>query len=317
MTSLDQLKTFTKVVADTGDFQSIKKYQPLDSTTNPSLILSAAQKPEYQPLIDDALKYAKEHGKNLKEQVELAMDKVAVNFGLEILKIIPGRVSTELDARLSFDTEATIKKAHDIIKLYKEAGIDKEKILVKIASTWEGIQAAKRLEQEGIHCNLTLLFSLAQAVVCAEAKVTLISPFVGRITDFYKQKTGQNYEPANDPGIISVKTIYNYYKQYGYKTVVMGASFRSKEQVLALSGCDLLTVSPQLLEELANANVHVERVLDATKTTHLDRVGHDENTFRWLLNEDEMATVKLSEGIRKFAADLVKLEGEITHKLQH
>jgi len=315
--SLDQLKQFTKVVADTGDFQSIKKYQPQDSTTNPSLILAASQKPEYKSLIDDALSYAKSKGKNLHEQVELALDKIAVNFGLEILKIVPGRVSTEIDARLSFDKETTIAKARDIIKLYKESGIDKEKILIKIASTWEGIQAAKQLEEEGIHCNLTLLFSLVQAVACAEAKVTLISPFVGRITDFYKQKTGQNYEPSNDPGVLSVKTIYSYYKQHGYKTVVMGASFRSKEQVLALAGCDLLTVSPALLEELASSQVNVPRILDASKSSSIERISSDEKNFRWLLNEDEMATAKLSEGIRKFAADLVKLEDEIKKKLQN
>jgi len=315
--SLDQLKQFTKVVADTGDFQSIKKYQPQDSTTNPSLILAASQKAEYQHLIDDAINYAKSKAKTLEEQSHLAMDKIAVNFGLEILKIVPGRVSTEIDARLSFDKEATISKVHSIIQLYKEAGIDKERILVKIASTWEGIQAAKQLEEEGIHCNLTLLFSLIQAVACAEAKVTLVSPFVGRITDFYKQKTGQNYEPSKDPGVISVKTIYNYFKHYGYKTIVMGASFRSKEQILELSGCDFLTISPNLLEELASANVHVTRILDPSNVTPVEKIASDEKTFRWLLNEDEMATIKLSEGIRKFAADIVKLEEEVKKKLQN
>lgn len=315
--SLEQLKKFTVVVADTGDFQSIKKYQPQDSTTNPSLILAASQKTEYQALIDDAINYAKSKSKDLNEQLDLAMDKIAVNFGIEILKIVPGRVSTEIDARLSFDKEATVKKAREIIKLYKDAGVDKEKILVKIASTWEGIQAAKQLEEEGIHCNLTLLFSLVQAVACAEAKVTLISPFVGRITDFYKQKTGQNYEPSKDPGVVSVKTIYTYFKQYGYKTVVMGASFRSKEQVLELAGCDLLTVSPNLLEELASTNAEVHRVLDSSKISHVDKILSDEKNFRWLLNEDEMATFKLAEGIRKFAADIVKLEGEIKKKLQN
>jgi transaldolase len=244
------------------------------------------------------------------------MDKLAVNFGLEILKIVPGRVSTEIDARLSFDTEATIKKAHEIIQLYKDSGIDKEKILVKIASTWEGIQAAKKLEEQGIHCNMTLLFSLIQAVASAEAKATLISPFVGRITDFYKQKTGQNYEPSQDPGVISVKNIFNYFKQSGYKTVVMGASFRSKEQVLALAGCDYLTVSPNLLEELASSNIEVPRILDPAKPHPIEKISHDEKTFRWLMNEDEMATVKLSEGIRRFAADLVKLESEIKKKIE-
>jgi len=268
-------------------------------------------------LVEDAVKYGKAHGKDLKKQIEYAMDKLAVNFGVEILKIVPGRVSTEIDARLSFDTKATINKAHEIIKLYKEAGIEKEKILIKVSSTWEGIQAAKQLEQDGIHCNLTLLFSLAQAVACAEAKITLISPFVGRITDFYKQKTGQNYTPDQDPGIISVKQIFNYYKYFGYKTVVMGASFRTKEQVIALAGCDLLTVSPQLLEELSNSNIEVPHALDASKPNKVDKIDVDEINFRWLLNEDEMATAKLSDGIRRFAADSIKLEGEIAKKLEH
>jgi len=315
--SLEKLKQFTTVVADTGDFQTMKKYQPQDATTNPSLILSATQKPEYQQLVNDAIEYGKSKGKDLKEKVEFTLDKIAVNFGIEILKIVPGRVSTEIDARLSFDTEATVKKAREIIKLYKDAGIDKEKILVKIASTWEGIQAAKQLEQEGIHCNLTLLFSLVQAVACAESKVTLISPFAGRITDFYKQKTGKNYTPDEDPGVVSVRTIYNYFKQNGYKTVVMGASFRSKEQVLALAGCDLLTVSPNLLEELASSNVDVPRVLDPSKLSSVEKITPDEKTFRWLMNEDEMATSKLAEGIRKFAADIIKLEDEITKKIKN
>jgi len=261
--------------------------------------------------------YGKSKGKDLNEKAEYTLDKIAVNFGIEILKIVPGRVSTEIDARLSFDTEATIKKAKEIIQLYKDSGIDKEKILIKIASTWEGIQAAKQLEQEGIHCNLTLLFSLIQAVACAESKITLISPFAGRITDFYKQKTGQNYTPEQDPGVLSVRSIYNYFKQSGYKTVVMGASFRTKEQVLALAGCDLLTVSPNLLEELANSNVDVPRKLDPAKLTPIEKITPDEKTFRWLLNEDEMATTKLAEGIRRFAADLTKLEDEIKKKIQH
>jgi len=315
--SLEKLKQFTIVVADTGDFQSIKKYQPQDATTNPSLILNATQDPRYQHLVDDALVYGKSKGKDLNEKAEYTLDKIAVNFGIEILKIVPGRVSTEIDARLSFDTEATIKKAKEIIQLYKDSGIDKEKILIKIASTWEGIQAAKQLEQEGIHCNLTLLFSLIQAVACAESKITLISPFAGRITDFYKQKTGQNYTPEQDPGVLSVRSIYNYFKQSGYKTVVMGASFRTKEQVLALAGCDLLTVSPNLLEELANSNVDVPRKLDPAKLTPIEKITPDEKTFRWLLNEDEMATTKLAEGIRRFAADLTKLEDEIKKKIQH
>jgi len=314
--SLEQYKKFTTVVSDTGDFDSIQKYKPQDSTTNPSLISTAAQLPQYQRLVEEAISYGKEHGKDENQKTSIAMDKLAVNFGLEILKIVPGRVSTEVDARLSFDTEATIAKARELIALYKDAGIDKERILIKVASTWEGIQAAKELEKEGIHCNLTLLFSLGQAIACAEAGVTLISPFVGRITDFYKQKEGKNYPAHEDPGVISVKNIFNYYKYHGYKTVVMGASFRTKEQVLELAGCDLLTVSPALLEELAQSNIEVTQKLDATKATAVPKQPMDEKTFRWELNEDEMATVKLSDGIRKFAADLKKLEDSIKARIK-
>jgi len=267
-------------------------------------------------LVNDAISYGKKHGQNEEEMVSISLDKLAVNFGIEILKIVPGRVSTEVDARYSFDFEANIKKARGLIALYKEAGIDKERILIKIASTWEGIQAAKELEKEGIHCNLTLLFSLPQAIACAEAGVTLISPFVGRITDFYKQRDGKSFVPHEDPGIISVKTIYNYYKHHGYKTVVMGASFRTKEQVIELAGCDLLTVSPTLLEELAQSNVEVIQKLDSHKTTPVPKQPLDEKTFRWQLNEDEMATVKLAEGIRKFAADLKKLEDSVRTKIK-
>lgn len=314
--SLEQFKKFTTVVADTGDFDSIQKYKPQDSTTNPSLIFTAAQLPQYKRLVDEAIEYGKTHGKDENEKTSIALDKLAVNFGIEILKIVPGRVSTEVDARLSFDTEANIKKAREIIALYKESGIDKERILIKIASTWEGIQAAKELEKEGIHCNLTLLFSLPQAIACAEAGVTLISPFVGRITDFYKQKEGKNYAPHEDPGIISVRNIFNYYKHHGYKTTVMGASFRTKEQVIELAGCDLLTVSPNLLEEMAQSNIEIVQKLDAQKITPVPKKPLDENTFRWELNEDEMATVKLSEGIRRFAADLKKLEDSIRSKIK-
>jgi transaldolase len=314
--SLEQLKQFTTVVADTGDFQLINKYKPQDSTTNPSLIYAASQLAPYKHVVDDAINYGKSKGKTLAEQTEFAMDKLGVNFGLEILKIVPGRVSTEIDARLSFDTEKTIKKAKDIIALYKEAGIAKERILVKIASTWEGIQAAKELEKEGIHCNLTLLFALVQAAACAEVGVTLISPFAGRITDFYKKAHGKDsYLPSEDPGVLSVKTIFNYYKKHGYKTVVMGASFRTKEQVIELAGCDFLTISPQILEELASANVPVVRKLDPQNTTDVPKVATDEKTFRWLMNEDEMAENKLADGIRRFAADLVKLENEVKKKL--
>jgi len=310
--SLDQLKQFTIVVADTGDFHSMQKYKPQDSTTNPSLLYTASKMPQYKNLVDDAILYGKTHGKDQKEILLKAVDKMAVNFGAEILKIVPGRVSTELDARLSFDTQGSIQRAKQIISLYKELGIDKERILIKIASTWEGIQAAKVLEQEGIHCNLTLLFSLIQAIACAESGITLISPFVGRITDFYKQKEGKTFQPKEDPGVLSVQRIYNYLKYFGYKTVVMGASFRSKEQILELSGCDLLTVSPALLEELSSANIPVTRQLDPSKVTDpKSKIPSDEKSFRWLLNQDEMATIKLAEGIRKFAEDLEKLETEV------
>jgi len=315
--SLDQLKQYTTVVSDSGDFQLIEKYKPQDSTTNPSLVYSAAQLSQYKHLVDDAIKYGKSKGKDVNEQTQLALDKIAVNFGVEILKIVPGRVSTELDARLSFDKESCIRKARDIIALYKEAGIAKERILVKIASTWPGIQAARELEKEGIHCNLTLLFSLVQAVACGDAGVTLISPFAGRITDFYKKRDNKDsYLPHEDPGVVSVKQIYNYYKRYGVKTVVMGASFRTKEQVTELAGCDYLTVAPQLLEELSKSNAHVERKLDASKTTDVPKLHVDENTFYWLLNEDEMAHSKLAEGIRRFAADLAKLETELRKKIE-
>jgi transaldolase len=317
-TALEQLKKFTTVVADTGDFESIGKYHPQDATTNPSLILAASQNPHYQHLIDAAIEYAKKNATSLDQQVSLALDKLAVNFGAEILKLIPGRVSTELDARLSFDTEACLTKAREIINLYKEIGVDKQRILIKIASTWEGIQAAKQLEQEGIHCNLTLLFSLTQAVACAEAGVTLISPFAGRITDFYKQKENRTtpYPPHEDPGVVSVSQIFNYYKKHGYKTVVMGASFRTKEQITELAGCDFLTVSPQLLEDLHNSNAQVTRKLDAEHPqTDLPKLHLDQKTFLWDLNENEMAHFKLAEGIRKFTADIRKLEQTVRQKL--
>jgi len=315
--ALDQLKTFTLVVADTGDFEAMRKYRPQDSTTNPSLIYAAAQLPQYKGLVEDALNYGRKNGKTLRSQVELALDKLSVNFGLEILKIVPGRVSTEVDARLSFDEGATIKKARELIKLYKEAGISKDRVLIKVASTWEGIQAAKQLEREGIHCNLTLLFSLTQAAACAEAGVTLISPFVGRITDFYKAQAKKDFAPTEDPGVQSVTRIYNYYKAHGYKTVVMGASFRTKEQIIELAGCDLLTISPGLLEELAKSTQPLTRKLDPTKLQKVPtKFVPDAKTFAWQMNDDEMASFKLAEGIRKFAADLVKLEQEITKRIQ-
>eukprot|EP01116_Phalansterium_solitarium_P004713 TRINITY_DN157_c0_g1_i1.p2 TRINITY_DN157_c0_g1~~TRINITY_DN157_c0_g1_i1.p2 ORF type:complete len:323 (+),score=136.76 TRINITY_DN157_c0_g1_i1:175-1143(+) len=316
-TALASLKEWTLVVADTGDFKLIEKYQPQDSTTNPSLIYAASRIPQYAHLVDEAVTFGKTKGKDRNESVSLAMDKLAVNFGLEILKLVPGRVSTEIDARLSFDTDATVKKAHEIIALYKDAGIDKERILIKIASTWEGLQAARILEKEGIHCNLTLLFNLAQAAVAAEVGVTLISPFVGRITDFYKKRdnVALSYSVDQDPGIISVRRIFNYYKYHGYKTIVMGASFRSAEQVLALSGCDALTISPALLEELASRQAGTSQQLDASKAEAVPKIDVSEKSFRWELNQDEMATSKLAEGIRGFAADLAKLEADITKKI--
>ncbi|KAF8944981.1 Transaldolase [Haplosporangium gracile] len=320
MTALDQLKNFTTVVSDTGDFESIAQYKPTDATTNPSLILAASQKSNYGHLINDAIAYAKKIGGPIESQTESALDKLLVNFGVEILKIVPGRVSTEVDARLSFDREATIAKAKKIIGLYKDAGVSKERILIKIASTWEGIQAAKHLEAvEGIHCNLTLLFSFGQAVACAEAKVTLISPFVGRILDWYKATQKKEYAGAEDPGVISVSKIYNYYKQHGYKTIVMGASFRSVGEIEELAGCDFLTISPNLLEELHKSNKTLERKLSPEIATssaqQYPKVSFDEAAFRWELNEDPMATEKLSEGIRKFAADATKLEKQLAAKL--
>jgi len=318
--SLEQLKNYTTVVADTGDFEAIKKYKPTDATTNPSLILAAAKMPQYQSLIDDAIAYGKKNGKNLEEQVEAAADKLFVLFGVEILKIVPGRVSTEVDARLSFDKEASIAKAKRFVQLYEEAGISKDRILIKLGSTWEGIQAAKVLEEEyGIHCNLTLLFSMAQAIACAEAGITLISPFVGRILDWYVANSNQKtYEPQDDPGVKSVTQIYNYYKKFGYKTVVMGASFRNSGEIKALAGCDLLTISPSLLEELdASHDVVGEMLSDASaKKLDLDKIELTEKTFRWMMNEDQMATDKLSDGIRKFAADGIKLEIMLRERFQ-
>ncbi|KAK6458950.1 uncharacterized protein RJT20DRAFT_124069 [Scheffersomyces xylosifermentans] len=312
--SLEQLKASgTVIVTDTGEFESIAKYTPQDATTNPSLILAAAKKAEYAKLIDVAIEYAKDKGSSPKEKAEIALDRLLIEFGKEILAIVPGRVSTEVDARLSFDKEATIKKALELIDLYKAQGIHKDRILIKIASTWEGIQAARELEEKhDIHCNLTLLFSFVQAVACAEAKVTLISPFVGRIMDWYKASTGETYADAEtDPGVLSVRSIYNYYKKYDYKTIVMGASFRNTGEIKALAGCDYLTVSPKLLEELLNSSEPVPKILDATKAKASDvaKVSYvdDEATFRYLFNEDAMATEKLSQGIRAFGKDAATL----------
>eukprot|EP01082_Thalassiosira_pseudonana_P011852 g9957.t1 g9957 contig4:946213-947255(-) len=308
---VEQLKKLTTVVADTGDFNAIKKYEPQDATTNPSLIYKAAVMPEYASIVDDAVAYG-------KGDLALTMDKLAVAFGTEITKIVPGYVSTEVDARLSFDTEATIQKARDLIKLYEEVGIKKERILIKIAATYEGIQAAKVLEKEGITCNLTLIFSIAQAIACADAGCTLISPFVGRIMDWYKRSKGvDKFEPSEDPGVMSVTAIYNYYKKFGYETIVMGASFRNSGEILELAGCDRLTISPQLLEELTNSTDDVPQKLDASKAAEMDipKIEMTESTFRWMMNEDAMATEKLAEGIRGFAADIVKLEEIVQAKI--
>ncbi len=316
-TQLDQLKQFTTVVADTGDFESMRQFQPRDATTNPSLILAAASKPDYGYLVDKAVADRRNSGLTGARQIEDIIDHVLVNFGMEILKIVPGRVSTETDARLSFDTAGTLAKARQLIALYEARDIRRERVLIKIASTWEGIRAAEVLEREGIHCNLTLLFSFAQAVACAEAGVQLISPFVGRILDWYKAAMKRDYVGAEDPGVQSVTQIYNYYKKFGYKTEVMGASFRNIGEITELSGCDLLTISPALLGELAASTALLSRKLDAT-TAHqlsLDKVTFDEKTFRYQLNEDAMATEKTAEGIRKFAADSRKLEQLIATKL--
>jgi len=309
-TQLEQLKKYTKVVADTGDFESMKAYHPLDATTNPSLILQAAQKPEYKALVDSAIVDHKGSPLSGDALVDSIIDGILVNFGLEILKIVPGRVSTEVDARLSFNTQGTLDKARHIIGLYEKAGIGRERVLIKIASTWEGIKAAEILQKEGINCNLTLLFSLAQAVACAEGGIKLISPFVGRILDWYKKSTGKDYSAVEDPGVVSVTQIYNYYKHFGYTTEVMGASFRSKGEITELAGCDLLTISPGLLGELAASSDPLPQKLnaDSAKSLKIERLTFDEKAFRWALNEDPMATEKTAEGIRKFAEDIVKLE---------
>ncbi|MCF7761671.1 MAG: transaldolase [Cephaloticoccus sp.] len=310
-TQLEQLKQYTKVVADTGDFASMKQYAPQDATTNPSLILKAAGMTDYAWLLDQALK---DSGSGAAPG--LIIDQLLVLFGLEILKIVPGRVSTEVDARLSFDTAGTIAKAREIIGLYEKAGVSRNRVLIKIASTWEGIKAAEALERDGIHCNLTLLFSFAQAVACAEAKVQLISPFVGRILDWYKKSTGKTYSATEDPGVQSVSEIYTYYKKFGHQTEVMGASFRSKGEILELAGCDLLTIAPALLGELQASDEPVTRKLDATKASSADlaQTSFDEKSFRFALNEDAMATEKTAEGIRAFSADIVKLEQLLRQK---
>ena len=317
LSQLDQLKKFTKVVADTGDFETMREFKPQDATTNPSLILQAATKPAYSYIVDKVLADRKGSGLTGHAQIEDVIDHVLVGFGLEILKIVPGRVSTETDARLSFDTEGSIAKGRQLIGIYEKAGISRDRILIKIASTWEGIRAAEVLQKEGIHCNLTLLFSFPQAVACAEAKVQLISPFVGRIYDWYKANQKRDYTGAEDPGVQSVTTIFNYYKKFGYSTEVMGASFRNTSQIVELAGSDLLTISPDLLAKLAASDEPVTRKLDpaAAKSSDIERIQLDEKKFRFLLNEDAMATEKTAEGIRKFAADIVKLEHFIASKL--
>ena len=312
MNKLEQLKTMTEVVADTGEIEAIRTYQPTDATTNPSLLLKAAALPEYQGLVADSKRWALEQNGDSASMLSNCCDKLAVAIGTEILSVIPGRVSSEVDARLSFDTEATANKARRLIELYDANGIGPDRVLIKIASTWEGIRAAEVLEREGIQCNLTLLFGFSQAVACADAGVFLISPFVGRILDWYKASTGEEFTAATDPGVLSVRRIYEYYKTHGYGTVVMGASFRNTGEIEALAGCDRLTISPQLLEELANDEGELQRELSPDMKGGEAKVAQGEGDFRWALNEDAMATEKLAEGIRNFAADQVKLEALLT-----
>jgi transaldolase len=317
MNQLEQLRRMTTVVADTGDFNSIKQYEPRDATTNPSLILKASEMPEYEALVNRAVAENRSSSLTGDALIRHIIDDLLVIFGAEILQIIPGRVSTETDARLSFDVSGSVEKARLLVDRYEKRGLSRERVLIKIASTWEGIAAAEVLQKEGIHCNLTLLFSLPQAVRCAEAGVTLISPFVGRIMDWYKAATGKDYTPAEDPGVQSVQEIYTYYKKFGYETEVMGASFRNKGEILELAGCDLLTISPDLLAELQGSDEPVERKLESEKARNasVDRIELDEKTFRYLVNEDAMATEKLAEGIRRFAADIMKLEALIQSKI--
>lgn len=315
-TQLDSLRNMTVVVADTGDIEAIKKYQPQDATTNPSLILSASALPQYSPLIDEAVSYAKAQSNDKSQQLIDAEDKLAVNIGLEILKIVPGRISTEVDARLSYDTQATVEKARKLIALYNAAGISNDRILIKIASTWQGIRAAEILEKESINCNLTLLFSEAQARACAEAGVYLISPFVGRILDWYKANSDKKeYAPAEDPGVISVTKIYNYYKEYGYNTVVMGASFRNVGEITELAGCDRLTIAPALLKELQENSTALIRKLEYKGEVKAKPQPLTEAEFYWQHNSDAMAVEKLADGIRKFAVDQEKLETMLSAKL--
>ena len=318
MTLLDELKKHTTVVADTGDFSSIAKYTPTDATTNPSLILSAALLDQYAPLVEEAIVFAKKTSNTKKMQIQTALERIFVNFGFEILQIIPGRVSIEVDARLSFDKKKSIEKARRIIQLFEERNIPRTRILIKLASTWECILAAKELEKENIHCNMTLLFSLTQAIACAEAKATLISPFVGRILDWHKKKLGVDTIPAEkDPGVLSVKNIYHYYKKFGYKTQIMGASFRNIEEILQLTGCDLLTISPKLLEELKNRKEPLQSMLNqqSAQTSSHKKISIDKKLFHQLLEKDKMASEKLIEGINLFSKDIEKLEDMIKEKI--
>jgi transaldolase len=313
MNLLESLRRYTTVVADTGDIEAIAKHKPQDATTNPSLLYQAAQNPHYQHLVDNALQHAILTPTGRAGRTEAFLNKLLVNFGCEILKIVPGRVSTEVDASLSFDTEGTLTRARKLIEMYEKEGVNRRRVLIKIASTWEGIRAARELEQEGIHCNLTLLFSFAQAVACAEAGVTLISPFVGRIYDYYKKERGADIPADEDPGVASVTRIYNYFKKFGYKTQIMGASFRTVDQIVRLAGCDLLTISPDLLEKMEKTEGELTRRLspDSAHVPGSQKIHLDEKTFRWTHNEDAMAVEKLSEGIRKFYADTQKLESYV------
>jgi len=317
LNQLEQIKKFTKVVADTADFESMKEFKPQDATTNPSLVYAATQKEQYSHLIDEVLKDRKKSGLSGHDQIEDICDHLLVQFGTDILKIVPGRVSTETDARLSYDVEGSIKKARRLIKLYEDRKIPRERVLIKIASTWEGLNAAEQLQKEGIFCNLTLMFSLPQAVRAGEAKVQLISPFVGRIYDWYKKEMKRDYTGAEDPGVQSVDEIYTYYKKFDISTEVMGASFRNTGQILELVGCDCLTISPELMEELAKSDQHVERKLtpEKARSANIEKLRLDEKTFRWMLNDNAMAYEKTGEGIRRFAADVVKLEKFVSSKL--
>ena len=315
MNKLQALKQMTTVVADTGDVDTISRFTPEDATTNPSLILNAARQPQYAALVDDAIAFGQRQGVSREAKLDAAMDRLSVNFGEKITQIVPGYVSTEADACLSFDTEGTLRKAYRLLELYSEAGVDTSRILIKIAATWEGIQAARRLEREGIKCNLTLLFGFNQAVACAEAGVFLISPFVGRILDWYKASTGKDYTAAEDPGVLSVQRIYRYYKHHGYPTIVMGASFRNTGEIEMLAGCDRLTISPALLEKLEQDAQPLQRVLAPGQASEDARISLPESQFRWQLNEDAMASDKLSEGIRKFHADYLVLRKLLAERI--